>query len=69
MRVKTMLRSAGAPVEPEQIGITRPRLRASFLQAYHLRRRFTGLDLAARSGLLEPALTHLFGPRGRWPMD
>ena len=66
--LKAMLRTAGAPVEPGEIGISRARLRESFLQAYYLRRRFTALDLAARCGLLEPALTHLFGPAGPWPV-
>jgi glycerol-1-phosphate dehydrogenase [NAD(P)+] len=67
--LKGMLRAAGAPVEPEDIGISRTRLRASFGQAYFLRRRFTVLDLAARCGLLEPARSELFGPRGRWPVN
>jgi len=65
--LKTMLRAAGAPVEPEEIGISCKRLRESFRQAYYLRRRFTVLDLATRCGLLEPALGHLFGPAGPWP--
>ncbi len=64
----TLLRTAGAPVEPEEIGISRERLRESFRQCYYLRRRFTVLDLAARCGLLEPALSHLFGPGGPWPL-
>jgi glycerol-1-phosphate dehydrogenase [NAD(P)+] len=68
-QLKDMLRAAGAPVEPEEIGISRARLRESFGQAYFLRRRITALDLAARCGLLEPALNQLFGPEGRWPMD
>jgi glycerol-1-phosphate dehydrogenase [NAD(P)+] len=65
--LKARLQAVGAPTEPEQIGIPRERLRASFLGAYYLRRRFTALDLAARFGLLEPALRHLFGPDGPWP--
>jgi glycerol-1-phosphate dehydrogenase [NAD(P)+] len=67
--LKAMLCAAGAPVEPEEIGISRARLRESFRQAYYLRRRFTVLDLAARCGLLEPALAHLFSPAGPWPLD
>ena len=67
--LKAMLHAAGAPVEPEEIGITRDRLRQSFWQAYYLRRRFTVLDLAARCALLEPALSHLFGPDGPWPIS
>jgi glycerol-1-phosphate dehydrogenase [NAD(P)+] len=52
-----MLRAAGAPIEPEEIGFSRARLRESFRPAYWLRRRFTVLDLAERCGLLEPALS------------
>jgi glycerol-1-phosphate dehydrogenase [NAD(P)+] len=66
--LKGMLVAAGAPVEPEDIGISRARLRESFGQAYFLRRRITALDLAARCGLLEPALNQLFGPEGLWPV-
>jgi glycerol-1-phosphate dehydrogenase [NAD(P)+] len=39
--LKLMLAAAGAPVEPEQIGISRERLRRSFEQAWFIRRRFT----------------------------
>lgn len=66
--LKTLLSAAGAPVKPEEIGISRERLRESFQQSYYLRRRFTVLDLAARCSLLEPALSHLFGPAGPWPL-
>lgn len=58
--LKTMLDDAGAPTEPEQIGISRERLCHSFRQAYYLRRRFTILDLAMHTNLLEPALQSLF---------
>jgi glycerol-1-phosphate dehydrogenase [NAD(P)+] len=66
--LKGMLSDAGAPVEPEEIGITRQRLRESFWLAYFLRRRITVLDLAVRTNLLDKALDHLFGPRGQWPI-
>jgi glycerol-1-phosphate dehydrogenase [NAD(P)+] len=55
-----MLREAGAAYEPEQIGISQDRLRRSYRQAYHIRRRFTVLDVARRAGLLEPALDLIF---------
>lgn len=58
------LEAVGAPVEPEQIGITRARLRESFTKAYHIRRRFTVLDLAVRTGWLDTALDALFAPGG-----
>jgi glycerol-1-phosphate dehydrogenase [NAD(P)+] len=66
--LKALLTTVGAPVEPESIGISRPRLREAFGLAFFLRRRFTVLDLTVRCGLLEPALEHIFGPKGPWPI-
>jgi glycerol-1-phosphate dehydrogenase [NAD(P)+] len=57
---RDMLREAGAAYESEQIGISAERLRRSYRQAYHIRRRFTVLDLARRTALLEPALESIF---------
>jgi glycerol-1-phosphate dehydrogenase [NAD(P)+] len=68
-KVKQMLRDAGAPFEPEQIGISRERLRSSFLQAYYIRRRFTILDVAVRTNLLASSVDVLFGNAGVWPID
>jgi glycerol-1-phosphate dehydrogenase [NAD(P)+] len=67
--LKGMLQAAGAPTEPEQIGITRERLRESFWQAYFIRRRFTVLDLAVHAGLLDECLEEIFGARGLWPVS
>ncbi len=49
--VEKMLADAGAPTTPEQIGISAEKLRDSFKLAYHIRRRFTVLDLVERAGL------------------
>jgi len=57
--LKQRLQAAGAPSAPEEIGIDRQRLRRSFWQAWCIRRRFTVLDLAVRTGLLEPALDQI----------
>ena len=65
-QVQARLRDAGCPTQPEQIGISRQRLRQSYRQALAIRRRFTVLDLAERTGLLEHALERIFGPGGRW---
>lgn len=56
----------GAPTEPEEIGISRARLRESFSRAYHIRRRFTVLDVAMLTGTLEALLHGLFGPDAVW---
>jgi len=61
-----MLHEAGCPSEPEQIGISRDRLRRSYEEAYYIRRRFTVLDFAMRLGVFESALDELFEPGGSW---
>jgi glycerol-1-phosphate dehydrogenase [NAD(P)+] len=55
------LREVGAPTDSTEIGISPQRLRESFRQAYHIRRRYTVLDLAVRAGALEKALDQVFG--------
>jgi glycerol-1-phosphate dehydrogenase [NAD(P)+] len=50
-----MLQAAGAPVHPEQIGISRERLRSTCFKAQSIRRRYTVLDLLAETGLLDAA--------------
>ena len=55
-----MLLAAGCPVEPQQIGISRERLRESFRKAYHIRRRFTIFDAIRRADLWDPALDQVF---------
>lgn len=67
--LRQMLHDAGAPTTPEQIGITRERLRRSYWQAFCIRRRFTVLDLAVRTGLMDSCLDQIFGPEGLWPIE
>lgn len=64
--VKQRLQQVGAPTEPEQIGITRKRLRETFIRAQFIRRRFTVLDLAVRTGCLDQWLDGLFGKGKIW---
>jgi glycerol-1-phosphate dehydrogenase [NAD(P)+] len=54
--LRDMLHAAGAPSRSGQIGIAAGRLENSYRKAYHIRRRFTVLDLARRTGLLDAAL-------------
>lgn len=65
-QVQAMLQEAGCAAEPEQIGIPRERLRMSYEQACYLRRRFTVLDVASRTGLLESAVSSMFSSAGCW---
>lgn len=64
--VKKQLALVGAPTEPEEIGITRRRLRETFIRAQYIRRRFTVLDLAVRTGYMGKWLDGLFGKGGVW---
>lgn len=57
---RDMLREAGAPYASEAIGIDRERLRRSYRQAYHIRRRFTILDAVRRAGVMEATLDDVF---------
>ncbi|MBL9113464.1 MAG: sn-glycerol-1-phosphate dehydrogenase [Verrucomicrobiaceae bacterium] len=58
--LRARLKAAGAPTTPQEIGISRERLRATYRLAFFIRRRFTVLDLAMRTGLLNQALDRLF---------
>lgn len=64
--VHDRLRRVGAPTHPSEIGLTPERVRRSFIRAYHIRRRYTVLDLAVRTQALEPCLEQLFGANGLW---
>lgn len=63
---KRRLALVGAPIEPEQIGISRARLRETFIRSQFIRRRFTILDVAVRTGYLNQWLDKLFGENGIW---
>lgn len=51
-----LLRQAGSPVEPEDIGLDHARLRATVRAARTIRSRYTILDLLHETGLTEAAL-------------
>jgi glycerol-1-phosphate dehydrogenase [NAD(P)+] len=58
--MRNSLEEAGCPVEPAQIGLSRPRCLQSFLAAALVRTRYTMLDLADESGLLEKSAEMIF---------
>ncbi|HOM52703.1 MAG TPA: sn-glycerol-1-phosphate dehydrogenase [Phycisphaerae bacterium] len=64
--LQAMLREAGAPETPAQIGIDLDRLRRSYYEAQQIRRRFTVLDLAMQTGLMDDCIERLFAPDGAW---
>ncbi|MCD8313904.1 MAG: sn-glycerol-1-phosphate dehydrogenase [Bacteroidales bacterium] len=64
--MREKLRLVGAPYEPEQIGLSRERLRDSYRKIPYMRARYSILDVAFRCGWLEGWLDILFGKGGRW---
>ena len=64
--VKENLAKAGAPTEPEQIGVTRARFRETFAGVTYMRARYFGADLVQRLGLMPVLLDRLFGVGGVW---
>ncbi len=58
--VRSLLRSAGCPVTPEEIGMTRQRLAETFALAQMIRTRYTVLDLAFELGMLENCVEEIF---------
>ena len=64
--VRANLKKAGAPVEPEQIGVTRARFRETLRGVPYMRSRYFGLDLVLELGLMDALTDRLFGKQGIW---
>jgi glycerol-1-phosphate dehydrogenase [NAD(P)+] len=60
-QLREMLRTAGAPTMPNEIGISSQRLEESFRRAYYIRRRFTILDVLVMTDSFEDYLEEMFG--------
>ena len=66
---KAKLKAVGAPVEPEEIGLSRNKLRETFLHSQFLRNRYTIIDFAVRANYMEQWLEGLFGKDGVWSIN
>jgi len=64
--VRANLKKAGAPVEPEEIGVTRARFRETLRGVPYMRSRYFGLDLVLELGLMDALTERLFGKQGIW---
>jgi len=64
--VRRRLELVGAPYEPEHIGVSRAKFRASFEKIPYMRSRFTVIDIAFRCGWMDEWLDKLFGKGGIW---
>jgi glycerol-1-phosphate dehydrogenase [NAD(P)+] len=64
--LRAMLAAAGCPTAPEDIGLSREELRATYTRARTIRRRYTLLDLAYEADILDDCVAELFAPGGFW---
>jgi glycerol-1-phosphate dehydrogenase [NAD(P)+] len=65
-RIREMLRAAGCPTRPDEIGLGWEEFEATYSRARTIRKRYTVLDLAAESGVFEECIEELFAPDGFW---
>ncbi len=59
-RLRDMLQAAGCPVSPSEIGLSVEAFEATYFRAQTIRRRYTVLDLAKETGILEGCVEELF---------
>jgi glycerol-1-phosphate dehydrogenase [NAD(P)+] len=64
--IRTLLRAAGCPTEPAEVGVSMAQLRESYTLARTIRSRYSVLDLVNEAGILEACVDELFTPGGYW---
>jgi glycerol-1-phosphate dehydrogenase [NAD(P)+] len=64
--LREMLREAGCPTSAEEIGLSSEDFKATYRRAQMIRSRYTVLDLANETGILDECVEELFGPGGFW---
>lgn len=66
-QVYDYLKRVRAPYKPEQICVSREKLRSTFLGIPYMRSRFTSIDVIYRLGLMDEVLAYLFdGPEAKF---
>ena len=64
--LRDLLRAAGCPTHPSEIGLDLDRFRRSYALARQIRSRYTVFDLAAEAGCFDTCVEELFAPGGFW---
>jgi glycerol-1-phosphate dehydrogenase [NAD(P)+] len=65
-RLRELLAAAGCPTRPSELGLPASAFRDTYQRARMIRRRYTVLDLAFETGLLDELVDELFRPGGLW---
>lgn len=68
-KMRALFAAAGAPTDPEQIGVSRRQLRSMVDLTQLLRWRINLLDLAKRAGIYDKLVARVFGKGGAWEID
>jgi len=68
-QLRRQLAAAGCPTTPSEIGLDEGRLRSTYRRALMIRSRYTVLDLANETGLLDECVAELFHPGGFWSAE
>lgn len=64
--LQEMLRAAGAPTRPEDIGLTPQQVKETFPRAMYYRSRYTVLDVSREIGWFDELVDEVFAPGGIW---
>lgn len=65
-KMQELFRIAGAPYEPEHIGVTRAQIKEMFPKVQLMRARYNVLDLGKRGGFYEQLVEPVFAAGGAW---
>ena len=68
-KMQNMCRIAGAPYDPEHIGVSRSQLRSMVDFVQLMRWRINMLDLAKRAGIYDELVERVFGKGGAWEIN
>lgn len=64
--IQAVLRAAGCPTKPSEVGVSMEQLRESYTLARTIRSRYTVLDLVNECGILDACVEELFTSGGYW---
>jgi glycerol-1-phosphate dehydrogenase [NAD(P)+] len=65
-QLRDLLRGAGCPTDPAEIGLSMAQLRETYTLARTIRSRYTVLDLVNETGIANACVDELFAPGGYW---
>ncbi len=68
-QLRDLLKAAGCPTQPAEIGVSMEQLKASYTRARTIRSQYTVLDLVNETGILSECVDELFAPGGYWSAD